>query len=192
MENQKREPKGTKAGGQFAASANPESTALVLESADGSSVTVAVSRHIDLTEPVKTNSEAVAWCEAEIERVEAEYNAMVEGGHALDPDAEELRDYIDELRDELVDHQRELIAELSSRQSALDLEGSVAARIVERIGPWDYEEGGYDKTVARVRALLDDMVPDYEVFDDAIGAEASEVMVKKRDELVAIFGEFEW
>ncbi len=185
MTNQKRDPKGTSTGGQFATSANPEPTALVLEGADGESVTVAMSRHIDLTEPVTTNAEAVAWCEAEIERVEGEYNAMVEGGRALDPDAEELRDYVDELRDQLVDHQRDLIADLRAGEDSFDLNGSIADTICYRVSKHTPE------TIAKVKALLSDWEPDYEAFDDAISSEADAVMEQMRDELVAIVGEFE-
>lgn len=186
MTNRKREPKGTSTGGQFAPSANPESSALILESADGTSVTVAVSRHIDLTEPVKTNAEAVDWCDAELARVEGEYNAMVEGGRALDPDAEELRDYVDELRDQLVDHQRDLITELrAGQEDSFDLNGSIADTICYRVSKHTPE------TIAKVKALLSDWEPDYEAFDDAISSEADAVMEQMRDELVAIVGEFE-
>ena len=113
--NQKRQPKGTSDGGKFAPDVNAESTVLL-------------APDIDLTQPVKTTEDAVAWCEGELEKTTRDHEAMVSVGKSLDPDALDLRDYMDELRDQLVDHQRDLIAELRAG-SASDLHGSATTRL---------------------------------------------------------------
>jgi hypothetical protein len=125
---QKRQPKGTDTGGQFAASVNQESTVSLDE--------VPV---VDLTEPVRTTEEAIAWCEGELEMTNKEYEEMVSAGKSDDPDALDMRDYMDELRDQLVDHQRDIIAELRK-----DREENPSLDEIIRMRTFDYLNEGDD------------------------------------------------
>ncbi len=95
------------------------------------------SEPLDLTQPVKTNAEAVAWCEAELERITQEYSDMVDAGKSETPEAWDLRDSIEELRDQLVDHQRDLISEqreeLERRQDHFDVEEKIFDNVCAHI-----------------------------------------------------------
>ncbi len=201
MADQNREPKGTSTGGQFAASSNPEATALILEGADGTGVTVAVSRQIDLTEPfsIEDARSQIALLNSEVEEVyELKASREDGGGDTLDELIDEgellvvLKNSIIRKQDEIIAAQQRELVRVRASQSSFDLEGSMAGRICERIGPLYDDSHQYNEAVEKVRAVIGDWSPDYETFDDAIGDEASEVMREKRDELVAIFGEFDW
>jgi hypothetical protein len=115
MTNQSRQPKGSETGGQFASSVNPESTVLLDDE----------PTPLDLTEPVRTTDEAIAWCEGELDKINKEYEEMVSAGHSEDPDALDMRDYMDDLRDQLVDHQRDLIAELRRNFDGFNLDRAI-------------------------------------------------------------------
>lgn len=135
---QVRQPKGTATGGQFASSANPEST-LALNDEVG----------IDLTQPVESPDQAIAWCEGELAKTIGEYDEMVSTGMSEDPDALELRDYMDELRDQLVGHQRDMIAELrkgaqgaaSTRVLGLTRSAYAVDEAIDTLTRWDGGSG---------------------------------------------------
>ncbi len=88
---------------------------------------------VDLTQPVKTNAEAVAWCEAELEKIAQQYSDVVDAGKSETPEAWDLRDSIEELRDQLVDHQRDLISEqreeLDRRRKHFDLDEAIFSNV---------------------------------------------------------------
>ncbi len=254
MADQKREPKGTKTGGQFAADVNPESTLAlapeapakprkgkqvyftvfydevtrtwhedpeymregqhIYDNARNNGNWEPIGEHEDLSreawnglkmrllgaDPKPSEFDAkIAKCETEIARLKNEFNANCDNGDGdsdllLDLQAEIVGNYekIARLQQMNLEAQRAEIAKLKSSRSGFDLEGSMAGRIRERIGPLYDDSQQYNEAVEKVRAVIGDWSPDYEAFDDAIGEEASDVMREKRDELVAIFGEFDW
>ena len=135
-----------------------------------------VDEVFDLTQPVKTPTEAIAWCEGELAQTVKKYDEMVEAGKSDDPDALDMRDYMDELRDQLVDHQRDLIAELRTNRPArlLGLARCAYAvdEAVDSLTRWD--GGGGSNPADMLRNLI-------EVRDEVFLAASPELVEQWRN-----------